>query len=305
MSIRGLILLCSVAAALLMPRLVLAQPDLEAELKRRGDAQFDEQKFAEALELYEKAYAAHADPSLLYNQARALEAMGEYPRALEKLDRFKATAPPSLIAKVQGLDTLFAELRPRVSTLTVRTNVDHAELFVRGKTLGEMGRERTITTRAGSAEVEVRAEGFASAHQNVELPGGAVTALELVLSPRSARGTLSVATRPGGAEVWLDDRPLGPTPLETEVATGAHVVVLRKDGYADERVPLSVGASERRTVDVTLEQHRPLLSRWYFWAGVGLVVATVVVGAALLAEKPAQKGTFTPQQVRAPLTVAF
>jgi hypothetical protein len=83
------------------------------------------------------------------------------------------------------------------------------------------------------------------------------------------------------------------------------VLVIRKDGYADQRVALTLGASEHRTVDVPLEERRPVVGRWYFWAGVGVVAAGIAVTAALLVEKPAEKGSFTPQQVRAPLTVAF
>jgi hypothetical protein len=296
----GMLLLVSLA-----PGPADAQPDVGAELKKRGDAQFDGSKYAEALELYEKAYAAHPDPSILYNEARALEAMGDYPEALTKLEQFRSLASPALIAKVQGLDTLFAELRPRVATLTVLANVDHGELFVRGKMLGDMGHERTITTRAGTADIEVRAEGFEPARQTLDLHGGAAHVVDLVLARRSVGASVSIASRPAGAQVLLDDRPLGPSPLDARVQPGPHVLLIRKDGYADQRISLSLGASERRILDVPLEERRPVYTRWYFWAGVGVVAAAAVVGTALLIEKPAEKGSFTPQQVRAPLTVAF
>src|SRR5690348_13359360 len=64
-----------------------------ADLKKKADALMDELKFADAYQLYAEAYGISADPALLYNEGRALEATGDYPRALDRLEQFAATAP--------------------------------------------------------------------------------------------------------------------------------------------------------------------------------------------------------------------
>jgi hypothetical protein len=46
----------------------------------------------------------------------------------------------------------------------------------------------------------------------------------------------------------------------------------------------------------------PLTARWWFWGGIGAVVAGgVVLSVALLTERSADKGTIAPQQLSAPL----
>ena len=39
----------------------------------------DQDRYADALVLYQRAYELSNDPALLYNQGRAFEALGDYP----------------------------------------------------------------------------------------------------------------------------------------------------------------------------------------------------------------------------------
>src|SRR5581483_5858308 len=73
------------------------------ELKEQGYAVFDQGKYADAYALYVQAYSVEPTPSLLYNQGRALEAMGEYPDAIAKLEDFRQKASPEMLAKVPAL----------------------------------------------------------------------------------------------------------------------------------------------------------------------------------------------------------
>jgi hypothetical protein len=51
------------------------------------------------------------------------------------------------------------------------------------------------------------------------------------------------------AKVYLDGSLLGETPIERDLAAGAHTVRLVNDGLnRDERVPLRLKPGERRTV---------------------------------------------------------
>jgi hypothetical protein len=281
-----------------------AQPSVSADLKKRGDQLFDQSKFAEAYDYYEKAYAAHPDPALLYNQGRALESMGEYPEAIGKLEYFKTEAPPALVAKVQ-VDALLAEMRARLATLTIRSNVDNAELLLRGKSLGPMERKRIVSTRAGTAEIELRAPGFDTMKRTVDLPRGAALDVEMNLTPTAKQGVIAIASNPTGSDVIVDDRPLGISPLETKVPAGQHTIVLRHEGYDEQRVGVTVGINERRDVNVDLPEKRSVFGRWYFWAGIGVLATGGIIAAAALIDKPAEKGSFTPDQTRAPLMISF
>src|SRR5262249_2872683 len=60
-------------------------------------------------------------------------------------------------------------------------------------------------------------------------------------TPDIPQGKLTINTAPAGAEVLIDGRPSGLTPLSLDVAAGAHAVVLRRD--SDERsIPVVVKA---------------------------------------------------------------
>lgn len=157
-----------------------------AELKAQADALFDAGRFAEAYEGYGRAYGERADPTLLYNQARALEAMGEYPEALEKLEAFAREAPPDVRSKVPALEQLEAELRARITTVRVRTNASGARLFVRGKDEGVIeGAAREVRLRGGSAAVRVTADGYEPFSREILLPPGGSTEIDATLEPRS------------------------------------------------------------------------------------------------------------------------
>lgn len=263
-----------------------------ARLKKEGDALMDQDRHADALALYARAYELTSDPALLYNQGRALESLGEYPEALEKLERFDREASPALRAKVPGLPDLLADLRGRIATLVVTTNASGARLLVRDKAAGTIDKEVRIKTRAGTATIEVVAEGYAPFKKEVELAGGAVTKVDAQLSPKKNDAIVMVRTRPS-ADIAVDDKPIGRSPLELRLAPGQHTLVARARGRETEKVPMTVSAGDRRELDIDLREPPGVLSRWWFWTAVGVVVAGGVAGTyALTQERSPDRGTF-------------
>ena len=264
-----------------------------ARLKKEADLLMDQDRHADALHLYARAYELTSDPALLYNQGRALESLGEYPEALEKLERFDRQATPALRAKVPGLSDLLADLRGRIATLIVTTNAPHARLLVRDKAAGTIENEQVrIKTRAGSATVEVVAEGYAPFKKVIDLAGGAVTKVDAQLSPKKNDARVLVRSRPN-ADVSVDDKPIGRSPLELRLPPGQHTLVARAPGRETERIPMTLSAGERREVDIELREPPGILSRWWFWTAVGVVVVGGAAGTyALTQERSPDRGTF-------------
>ncbi|MBL8621169.1 MAG: tetratricopeptide repeat protein [Myxococcales bacterium] len=58
------------------------------ELFRDSDAHYKRGEFEKAAELLREAYALHPEPILLYNLARALEGLGDFPGAIEQYERY-------------------------------------------------------------------------------------------------------------------------------------------------------------------------------------------------------------------------
>ena len=76
---------------------------------------------------------------------------------------------------------------------------------------------------------------------------------ELIRADRQlGRGTIVVRTRPPGAQVRVDDRPVGSSNLEVAVVAGTHVVELRRDGGQPVSMPVEVRARERKPLEVTM-----------------------------------------------------
>ncbi len=85
-----------------------------------------------------------------------------------------------------------------------------------------------------------------------------------------------IRSRPMGAAVWMDGQPIGRTPLDREIAGGAHALQVSAEGYEVSQRSLTVVSGVDETLDLEL---LPLPSKFPFQtAGI----AAVAVGAAAL-----------------------
>lgn len=89
---------------------------------------------------------------------------------------------------------------------------------------------------------------------------------------------LVLRSRPSGAEVFIDDRLVGRTPLEHEVEVGAHDVRVELRGHVDERRRITAVAGTQDTLSFTLMAEPP--RDWRPWLGVG--VASLSAGTAMV-----------------------
>jgi hypothetical protein len=122
------------------------------------------------------------------------------------------------------------------------------------------------------------------------------TSLRVAASPRGGgSGSLSVATEPAGATVFIDGSVAGQTPLQVAtVETGDHRVRVVKDGYVENARVVTVAASQTKSVYVKLTKKEAAAaveqvtstpsggggSKKWLWiglAGAGAATATVLV----------------------------
>ena len=276
-------------------------PKTEAgHLKNAADVLMDQDRYADAVVLYQRAYELSNDPALLYNQGRAFEALGDYPTALEKLEIFERDASPAVRARVPGLKELITDLRGRIATIVVRTNAPAARLLVRQKDEGMINTEKRLSTRAGSASIEVDAEGYETFRRDVELSAGAVVVVEAKLTPKKRDALVVVRTTPS-VDVLFDGKALGRSPLQVRATPGSHELVARGDGYYEQRVPMTLALGDRRDVELEMKSTPGIASKWWFWTGIGVVIAGGVATAIVLTtEKPHSTGSFSPGSVSGP-----
>lgn len=254
-------------------------------------------RYTDALAAYGDAYAITKDAALLYNMGRALQALNRFPEALEKLTAFEAAASPELKARVPRLPGLIAEIKARVATLTVRTNVEGARILVRDTAIGKSPLAGPVKLVAGPAELEIEAEGYYPGKKKVELPGGGELTVVLDLFSKSTTGILLVKASAAGAEVLVDSKRIGVAPVELNVPKGTHQISVRHPDYRLYETTTVVPAGGTQTVTAAL-QSPSVLTRWWFWSAIGAAVtAGVVVGVAAVTERAPDAGTIAPGQL--------
>jgi hypothetical protein len=274
-----------------------------AALKQSGDDAMDSLSYDDALAAYRAAYALSADPRLLYNMGQVYRARGQYPDALEHLERFDRDAPAGLKQLVPKLAELLAEVRGKVATLTVTCNVPGARVVVRDQIVGTTPLAAPLKLNAGDAVVDVSADGYFPFHASARLPGGGQSLIDASLLPKATSGVLVVRTAGGSGAVFVDGKSFGDAPIEAIVGAGTHDIVVRRESFEDARTSAVVVAGQRREVDLDLAEKPAITTRWWFWTGIGVaVLGGVALTYALLTEKKAGSGDqFQPGQVSGPL----
>jgi hypothetical protein len=261
-------------------------------------------KPGEAADDYRQAYELTHDPALLYNMGRALEALEDYPTALVRYEDFARLASPELRARVPKLDETILALRARVARVSLVCNVPDARVLVRQKAVGAtlpQGAPLVLTLVAGEAQLEVDADGYNPYTRTVLLPGGGTMSIDVAMIPKDLAGVLVVSSQPPGGRVFVDGHELGAAPVETSVAAGNHRVAVRLQGFDDKSTSVVVDVGERHAVTLDLRPTPPITTQWWFWTGIGAVVATGVgITIAALSERSPGSGSIAPGRVSAP-----
>jgi len=259
--------------------------------------------YDEALVDYQAAYAASHDAAILYNIGQVRRARGEYPEALDAFQAFEREARPELKALVPKLGELLAEIRSKVASLQVAINVAGARIIVRDRIVGTTPMATPIRLNAGRTTIEITAEGYLPYTKELDLPGGGVAVIDAKLETKDSHGILVVRASEGPAAVFIDGKRAGTAPVEQVVGAGSHSVVVRRDGFEDGAGSVVVRPGERRDLDLKLTAKSGITSKWWFWTGVGVVVAGgAATAVVLLSSRKADRGDgFEPNQLGAPL----
>jgi hypothetical protein len=287
----------------------------EAEsLKKVGNEAMLQLDLAGALAAYEKALTLTPDDAALYyNVGRVHQAREDFPAALDAFEAFARRASPELKERVPQLDEILKETKAKVGVISLSCRVEDASVRVQvGEKVSITGcgpqpkAVRVSVARAG-ATFEVHAVGERFQPESVRaapVGGGAPFPVKLALLLKAVSGTLHVDTVPSGATVAVDGEARGNPPLDLSLAAGDHVVTAQRDGYDTASVPVVVEAGKTRDLRIELQQKQPLTSRWWFWAGVGVLVVGAVTTVSILViqpERDPEAGSIPPGTIPAPL----
>jgi hypothetical protein len=104
--------------------------------------------------------------------------------------------------------------------------------------------------------------------------------------PSPAAGSIAIVSKPGGAQAYVDDEPVGATDPETGrlvkggLAPGRHRVRVSREGYADAVAELELRAGEQQAFETTLKARATGAALNVGWLAFGAVALALVSAVA-------------------------
>ncbi|TMA26919.1 MAG: PEGA domain-containing protein, partial [Deltaproteobacteria bacterium] len=130
-------------------------------------------------------------------------------------------------------DVTFALNRaPGPGKLHIETEPPEAVVSIDGKQVGTS--PYTGEMAPGDHQLEVSNEGYKTIAQDLSLDSGQQLSLKLAMQPAQAGQVpplVAVASDPQGAQLFLDGKLVGPTPIKARSTPGPHEIKLALDGY--------------------------------------------------------------------------
>jgi hypothetical protein len=217
----GLLVACSLA---------IAQPaaaDEADQLFDAGVASFEAGKTEDALKSFQAAWKLRKSYDLAAAMAQAELLLGKDRDAAEHLAyalrNFAVTAKPEKRAR---LEAAMAEVRAKVVTLHIRSNVDGADVRVNGASIGRTPLEPDVFAEPGTVLIEARADGYEDLRLSFDGKKGEERGVTLALTARTR--SLLPAFVLGGVAVAAAGVGAGLAAVST--SKGAEAIQLR-DAY--------------------------------------------------------------------------
>jgi hypothetical protein len=281
-----------------------APPDARAEFVR-GTQLVEAARWAEALAAFERAASLRSHAVTTFNIGACERAMGRYARARRTFER--ALAENDASGSVQLSESLVGETRGYVAEIdglvahvTVTLVPWSASIAVDGRPLQATSGERDVPVAIagvrppgpgeaapskrfvvvmdpGAHVFVVSRKGFTDAVVQKTVSPGARLALDLQLDRLPA--TLRIdASRPG-ALVTVNDRDIGPVPVDVSRPAGRYRVGVRLPGFEPYDAAVVVDAGELLQLRAPLKPEQPsITSRWWFWTAAAVVLTGTAVG---------------------------
>ena len=222
-----------------------------------GLSLFEKGDNAAALAEFQRAYALIPNAVVLYNIGLVYAAMDRPVEATDTLDRFLGAAGDKVSPDQRHhAQTVRDEQASRIARLLVVT--DHpATIQIDGVEAGRTPMTEPLRLRSGAHTVTALAAGYQPSRREVTFAGQVTEKLAMTLLPtESGAAHLVISTPLPGAEVWVNDKLVGTTPLPASVAVmpGEARVELKRAGYRPAARVLHVDQGATARLELTPEE---------------------------------------------------
>ena len=250
---------------------------------------YDKGEYEKALSLYNQAHQLWANPKITFAIVKCYEALKRYKEALEAAERGLRENPPAVLkarfdSKVAFLKTALAK-----GQLNLLITPSGATVKIDGKEVGKAPL-RPLSLDVGEHQLEISHPNHAKIVQGITITGGSELRLNFTLQP--VTGRLSVTSTPSGADVEIDGRPWGKTPLnDLSLPVGSHSITVKYQGYQTVNRQVNISPEQSESISVLLSEgsggsapqgERLWYKSWPGWTLLGLGLAAGAVGAVFL-----------------------
>ena len=113
----------------------------------------------------------------------------------------------------------------------------------------------TLELGFGIYMVECRLPGHKPSQQEVQIDRNSATGTITLTPPTPVYGSVDINSTPAEAEIWIDGKQVGTTPMFlSECLVGRHEILLKKSGYKDKKHILLVSEAQMSAVSESLEK---------------------------------------------------
>jgi hypothetical protein len=171
---------------LLSGRAAVAQDKVEEARSHfeRGLQLYSEGAFEASLVEFERAYQLAPSYKILYNEARVHRVMNQYAEALTKFQRYLREGGDAIAPERRDeVEKQIEALRPRVATISIKTNVPGADVFVDDVLVGQSPVATAVIVNPGQRKISANKRGYLPATRAVRMVGSDAieVALDLVV----------------------------------------------------------------------------------------------------------------------------
>ena len=143
-----------------------------------------------------------------------------------------------------------ATLKARFAQVTIQS-LSGAQIYCNGEKVGTT--RYSDNMMEGFYDLEARLAHHQTVSQQIQVTAGQPQ--ELTLNPVPIHGSLDVVSTPHDADVTIDGKAYGKTPLTVEqLLEGEHQVSISKDGYGKETTSVKISENETANVTITLKE---------------------------------------------------
>jgi hypothetical protein len=189
---RATLCLCLGAlAAAMEPAVASAQPakppatSTEASERFRAGVRFyKDRDFAAALVEFKRAYELAPNYRVLYNLGQTSQELNDYASALSSFEQYLAEGKNEVdAARKKSVDGWIADLREKVGSITVETNVEGAEVLVDDTSIGTTPLDKPVVVNAGKRKLSASKEGYTPQARVISVAGRDEQTITLSLQP--------------------------------------------------------------------------------------------------------------------------